>query len=251
MNQELNQNQQAQAESAQGEPIEKIGRDTFLPILNILTESPIFYASDDIVRFSSLRRHKSAFEKFFSRFFGWRLYVDSKMARLIRDGSHNPALKAAHRRAFNLTSRLECILFMILLEFYEHECEEQSFSYDDASNIRFTFGSYFDFVRKVFADRMTEQRVSERELDAEARALLRKLEQYRLISIVERGTGQEKGAAAELLIEALPGLSCYESKNLAESVIARVYGADSSDFEDASADEQSSQPDASGAGEAL
>lgn len=238
MNHELTDNEQTQ-----GEQIEKIGRDTFLPILNILTESPVFYASDDKVRFSSLRRHKSAFEKFFSRFFGWRLYVDSKMARLIRDTSHNPALKTAHRRAFNLTSRLECILFMILLEFYEHECEEQGFSYDDAENIRFTFGSYFDFVRKVFADRMTEQRVSERELDAEARALLRKLEQYRLISIVERGTAQENGAAAELLIEALPGLSCYESKNLAESVIARVYGTDSSDFEDTATGEPAVSPD--------
>ena len=218
-------------DSSENEQIEKIGRETFMPILNILTENPFFYASDDQVRFNSLRRHKSAFEKFFSRFFGWRLYVDSKMARLIRDRNFNPALKTLHRKAFNLTSRVECILFMILLEFYEHECEEQSAHYDDADNIRFYFGSYFDFVRKVFAERRLEHRLNERELDVEARGLLRKLEYYRLVSVVERD-GQLPGKTSELEIEVLPGLNCYESKNLAAQVIEKVYGTDEPEFED-------------------
>ncbi len=218
-------------DTSENEQIEKIGRETFMPILNILTENPFFYASDDPVRFNSLRRHKSAFEKFFTRFFGWRLYVDSKMARLIRDRSFNPALKTVHKKAFNLTSRCECILFMILLEFYEHECEEQSADYDDAENIRFSFGSYFDFVRKVFADRNLEQRFNERELDIEARGLLRKLEYYRLVSVVERD-GQLAGKTSELEIEVLPGLNCYESKNLAAQVIDKVYGADEPEFAD-------------------
>ncbi|NCB40659.1 MAG: DUF2398 family protein [Erysipelotrichia bacterium] len=222
-------------ETGDNEQIEKIGRETFMPILNILTENPFFYASDDPVRFNSLRRHKSAFEKFFKRFFDWRLYVDSKMARLIRDRSFNPSLKSAHKRVFNLTGRVECILFMILLEFYEHECEEQSLSYDDADNIRFAFGSYFDFVRKVFVDRNIEQRLTERELDVEARNLLRKLEQYRLISVVERD-GQFAGGADELLIEALPGLNCYESRNLAARVIDKTFGAEDQEFEDTTAE---------------
>ncbi|GAB1352311.1 hypothetical protein MASR1M12_10420 [Erysipelotrichia bacterium] len=217
-------------DSSENEQIEKIGRETFMPILNILTENPFFYASDDQVRFNSLRRHKRL-RKFFSRFFGWRLYVDSKMARLIRDRSFNPALKTVHRKAFNLTSRVECILFMILLEFYEHECEEQSANYDDADNIRFYFGSYFDFVRKVFAERKLEHRLNERELDVEARGLLRKLEYYRLVSVVERD-GQLPGKTSELEIEVLPGLNCYESKNLAAQVIEKVYGTDEPEFED-------------------
>lgn len=218
-------------DSSENEQIEKIGRETFMPILNILTENPFFYASDDQVRFNSLRRHKSAFEKFFSRFFGWRLYVDSKMARLIRDRSFNPALKTVHRKAFNLTSRVECILFMVLLEFYEHECEEQNANYDDSYNIKFFFGSYFDFVRKVFAERKLEHRLNDRELDVEARGLLRKLEYYRLVSVVERD-GQLPGKTSELEIEVLPGLNCYESKNLAAQVIEKVYGTDEPEFED-------------------
>ncbi len=218
-------------DTSENEQIDKIGRDTFMPILNILTENPFFYAADDPVRFNSLRRHKSAFEKFFSRFFGWRLYLDSKMARLIRDRAFNPALKTVHKKAFNLTTRIECILFMILLEFYEHECEEQGGNYDDADNIRFAFGSYFDFVRKIFADRNLEQRLSERELDIEARGLLRKLEQYRLISVVER-EARLTGGMSELLIEALPGLNCYESKNLAAQVIEKVFGVEEAEFED-------------------
>lgn len=214
------------------EQIERIGRGTYLTILNILTESPIFYATDDPVRFSSLRRHKSAFEKFFSKFFGWRLYVDMKMARLIRDKSYNPAVKNSQRRYFNLTSRLECILFMILLEFYEHECEEQNFSYEETENLKFTFGSYFDFARKALSTQLGELVVSEKDLDSESRNLLRKLEQFRLLKVIEQGENKAADGFVELLIEALPGLGCYESKNMSATIIAKAYGSDMAEFED-------------------
>ncbi|HAE37128.1 MAG TPA: hypothetical protein DCG57_00640 [Candidatus Riflebacteria bacterium] len=222
MTEELNENEQ----------IEKIGRETYQSILNILTESPFFYVDDDPVRFTSLRRHKSAFEKFFSKFFGWRLYVDAKMARLIRDKSYNDAVKPSQQRYFNLTSRIECILFLVLLEFYEHECDEQSFSYEESQNLRFNYGSYYDFCRKTLETQLGERAPSEKALDQDSRALLRKLEHYRLLRVVETAQNAESDRGPELLIEILPGLNCYEGAKMAESIIRKSYGADSGEFDE-------------------
>jgi predicted enzyme related to lactoylglutathione lyase len=47
-------------------------------VLNILTESPFFYADDDPVRFNVLRRNEPAFKKFFEKYFGWRLMSTAK-----------------------------------------------------------------------------------------------------------------------------------------------------------------------------
>lgn len=212
------------------EQLDKIGRDTYQAILNILTESPFFYADDDPPRFTSLRRHKSAFERFFEKYFGWRLYVDAKMARLIRDKNFNEALRPGHQRYFNLTSRLECVLFLILLEFYEHEGDQQNFSYEESQNLRFTYGSYYGFCRMKLDGQLGECAPSDRILDQETRALLRKLEMYRLLRVIE--TGQETSAerGPELLIEALPGLNCYEGAKMADSIIRKSYGADSAEF---------------------
>ncbi|PKL39283.1 MAG: hypothetical protein CVV41_21770 [Candidatus Riflebacteria bacterium HGW-Riflebacteria-1] len=215
------------------EQIEKIGRDTYQAIINILTESPFFYADDDPPRFTSLRRHKSAFERFFSKFFGWRLYVDAKMARLIRDRNFNEALRPSHQRYFNLTSRLECVLFLVLLEFYEHEGDQQNFSYEESQNLRFTYGSYYGFCRMKLDAQLGEGAPSDRILDQETRALLSKLETYRLLRIIETGQDNSAECGPELLIEALPGLSCYEGAKMADSIIRKSFGVDKDDFADA------------------
>lgn len=223
----------------ENEQIEKIGRDTYQAILNILTESPFFYADDDPPRFSSLRRHKSAFEKFFDKFFGWRLYIDAKMARLIRDKNFNDALRSAHQRYFNLTSRLECVLFLVLLEFYEHESDVQDFSYEESQNLRFTYGSYHGFCRMKLDAQLGESAPSDKILDQETRSLLRKLETYRLLRIIETAQEASSDSGPELLIEALPGLNCYEGAKMADSIIRKSFGADSAEFIDSNGGETS------------
>jgi hypothetical protein len=206
-------------------PIEKINSETSLAILNILTESPFFYASDDPVRFNSLRRNRSAFDRFFKKFFGWRLYVDAKLARLIKDKTFNPAIKPSQQQLFNLTTRLQCICFLVLLEFYEHQCAEQDIGPEDPENLRFTFSSYFDYAKKTLSEQLQSLQVRENELDQETRSLLSKLCHYRMLRVIEKaGDDSQTG---ELLIEALPGLNCYEGGQMAESVIKKSFGDDS------------------------
>lgn len=217
-----------------------LGKDTYQSILNILTESPFFYAQDDPVAFSSLRRNKKAFEEFFNKYFGWRLYVDSRMARLVKDKSHNKSLNSAQKSFFNLTTRIECILFMFLLEFYEHQCHEQQFSYDDHQNLRFRYGDYFAFARKTLLDQLEKNAPSEKEVDIQARNLFKKLEQYRLIEIVEVQK-IEGSTSDELLIEALPGLNCYEGGKIMESVIKQSYQTQKEDYDLETENEESDE----------
>lgn len=206
-----------------------LAKENYQTILNILTESPFFYAQDNPSVFSSLRRNKKAFEDFFDKYFGWRLYVDSRMARLIKDKSYNPMLRPSQKNFFNLTTRMECVLFMLLLEFYEHQCQEQQYSYDDSDNLRFGFGDYFNFVRKNLADYLHEKAPAEKEVDVQARLLFRRLEQYRLLQVVETMKPDEDDRE-ELLIEVLPGLNCYEGGKMAEKVIKQSFLADAQDF---------------------
>ncbi|MFZ5953364.1 MAG: DUF2398 family protein [Candidatus Rifleibacteriota bacterium] len=210
--------------SGEGLPIEKINSETSTAILNILTESPFFYAEDDPVRFNSLRRNRSAFAAFFHKFFGWRLYVDARLARLIKDKTFNPAIKPSQQQLFNLTSRLQCICFLILLEFYEHQCAELDIGPDDPENLKFTFSSYFDYVKKTMSEQLHKLQVRESELDQETRSLLSKLCHYRMLRVVEKA--EDSGQAGELLIEALPGLNCYEGARMAESIISKSFGDD-------------------------
>lgn len=46
------------------DPIERIGRANFQAVLNLLTESPFFYADDDPMKFGCLRRRESKFRDF-------------------------------------------------------------------------------------------------------------------------------------------------------------------------------------------
>lgn len=211
------------SEKPEQDSLDKISQSTRQAILNILTESPFFYAGDDPMRFTSLRRNETAFRKFFEKYFGWRLYVDAKMARLIKDQNFNPALKPLHRVSFRLTTRNECLLFLMLLEFYEHECNEQGYSYDDLEPLRFTYADFLSFARRSCNEHLADKSPSDRELDAIARQLLRKLQQYRLLRVTEVEEKAADGDNQNMLIEALPGLNCYEGRKMAEAVVKTVF----------------------------
>lgn len=205
-------------ETSQSDTIDKIGREKFQAILNILTESPFFYAADDPVRFNFLRRHEAAFKKFFEKYFGWRLYVDSKMARLIKDRDFNPALRSVHRDTFRLSGRNECLLFLVLLEYYEHECAEQGYSNDEDESLNFTYADFLAFTRRILADQYVDQIPADREIDSSARQLLKKLQHFRLLKVVDVADIDGNESDGNMLIGVLPGLNCYEGRKLAEAL---------------------------------
>lgn len=205
-------------ENLQPDSIDKIGRDKFQAVLNILTESPFFYADDDPVRFNILRRNEAAFKKFFEKYFDWRLYVDSKMARLIKDRNYNPALRSVHRDTFRLTGRNECLLFLILLEFYEHECNDQNYSSEDDEPLRFTYADFFAFTRRILTEQVPDKVPADREIDAAARQLLKKLQHFRLLTVIAVSETANEQSDKNMLIEVLPGLNCYEGRKMSEAL---------------------------------
>src|SRR5437870_9095072 len=80
----------------------KIGTERAQRVLNVLLESPFFYRDDDIDLFGLLRRRQALFQEFFEVFFGWELYVDPQMARLIKPKTFNPQLKPRQRHVFRI-----------------------------------------------------------------------------------------------------------------------------------------------------
>ncbi|NCB39245.1 MAG: DUF2398 family protein [Erysipelotrichia bacterium] len=215
---EISERTEDNFEPSQPDTIDKIGREKFQAVLNILTESSFFYAGDDPVRFNVLRRNEASFKKFFEKYFGWRLYVDSKMARLIKDRNYNPALRSAHRDTFRLTGRNECLLFLILLEYYEHECGEQRYSNDEDETLKFHYDEYLKFTRRILADQNVDQLPSDRDIDMAVRQLLKKLQHFRLLTVVEVSENAGNESDRDMLIEVLPGLNCYEGRKMAEAI---------------------------------
>jgi len=211
------------SERDERDPIERIGRANFQAVLNILTESPFFYADDDPMKFGCLRRHESRFREFFEKYFGWRLYVDPKMARLIKDQNFNQALRSAQRNHFRLNSRNECLLFLVLLEFYEHECTAQSYSYDDLKPLNFTYAGFLGFARTSLEEHLGASAPDAKEVDVSARQLLKKLQQYRLVRVAEVEEQNNESGFRDMLVEVLPGLNCYEGRKMAESIVDREF----------------------------
>ena len=92
-------------------------------LLNILMETPYFYRSDNEELFFFLRRHRNEFAAFFDTYYGWSLFMDAKCARVYKPKWYNEAVTEANRDAFDFRRRDECLGFMILLEFFEHQLE--------------------------------------------------------------------------------------------------------------------------------
>lgn len=100
-------------------------------VLNILLESPYFCAYDDRDLFFFLRRHRREFADSFTAYYGWSLLIDAKCARVYKPEWYNTAITPTSRTMFNFTKRDECLAFMMLLEFYEHQLEENGMTADD------------------------------------------------------------------------------------------------------------------------
>ncbi len=190
--------------------------------LNVLTEAPYFYRDDQEETFFFIRRHKQELERFFEQYFGWSLVVDDKCARVHKQKWHNPAIPESQRDVFGFRRRDECLAFMMLLEFFEHQMDQNSMTVEDRDNLRFRLGDLLAFLTRRFAElypeaaeeRYTEERVRKDIL----RAIMPVLERYRFLRKVPPPKDMGQVAEAEIIYEALPALYHYNSRRLFQSV---------------------------------
>lgn len=205
--------------------------DRVSAVLNILVESPYFYRSDNEELFAFLLRNSREFAEFFRAFYDWELIHDGKCARVFKRRWYNEAISEGKRHWFRLTKRDECLAFMLLLEFFEHELEAQNLSVEDPDNLRFRLG---DLLRH------THQRLQELYPDqADAytmdgvrkvlRDVLPQLERFRLIEEVKPEAG-DRPDADQRIYEALPALYHYNATRLSYPVLpAMVEDEEASD----------------------
>jgi hypothetical protein len=241
----------------------KVGVENARRILNILLESPFFYPDDDRVLFGVLRRNIPTFELFFEECFGWELYVDDVLARLVKPKVFNPMLSPGQRHIFRVTGRQEYVLLMLLLEFQEDQAERQNIDLAKAHEVCFVLEDFVTFVFQRFRQELKDDSPSEEKILEWARLLFGKLEHHRFIALREKaGKVKDEGPAAgftregtcDVLYALLPGLRCYRPEALdgaeLRQLLAAVPSAESSeraitDTQEATdADEASSEVDA-------
>ncbi len=190
--------------------------DKVRAVLNILIESPCFYATDRHEIFYFLRRHRREFTDFFEKMYGWQLLMDSKCARVYKGEWHNPAITPANRAMFNFSRRDECLAFMMLLEFFEQQLEENGMTVEDRQNLRFHFGDLLNHTHRRFLELFPAEaeRYSEEYVRAKAvKPIMPQLEKYRFLKRIKP---PEKlvASAKEVIYEALPALYHYNSTAL-------------------------------------
>jgi len=189
-------------------------------VCNLLIESPYFYRDDNEVAFNFLRRHRSEFAAFFDGFFGWILVIDGKCARVYKEKWYNGSITESMRDMFNFTRRDECIAFMLILEFFEHQLDENDMTVDDRENLHFRFGDLLEFCTRRFGElwegareRYTPEYVRARIL----RHVFPTLERYRFLRKVPPPPGER--ITEELTIyEALPAIYHYNAGYLSRHV---------------------------------
>jgi len=202
--------------------------DRVRTVLNILLESPYFYRADDETAFNFLRRHRSEFTRFFEDHFGWSLVLDGKCARVYKERWYNREITESNRDVFNFSRRDECIGFMILLEFFEHQLEDNGMTVEDKDNLRFRFGDLLEFATRRFRDVFPGDGKYEAEyVRAKVlRQIMPVLERYRFLRRIQP-PADEQVAEEQILFEGLPALyhynSAYLGKNL-ESIRALASG---------------------------
>ena len=211
---------------------EKLSGPRVQAVLNLLVEAPFFYRHDDPEAFAYLRRHRAEFERFFAELFGWELLVDAATARVYKERWHNRALRPSQRDAFDPSRRLDCLGFLLTLEYYERLLEADNRGPADEPPPRFAFGELFDHARARLAA-LAPGRLDDEAVRRMLRQLMPMLERYRFVREVPRDAG-EAVDDDRVLYEALPGLYHYDARRLAPGAVARALGGDdASDARDA------------------
>lgn len=202
------------------ELLEKSG-DRVKAVLNILVESPYFYRTDNEELFFFLRRHRQEFAAFYDSFYGWTLLLDSKCARVYKPRWYNDAITEANRDLFGFRRRDECLGFMILLEFFEQQLEENAMTVEDNDELRFRFGDLLVYahqrLQELFPDPAGD-RYSEEHVRAHVlRPIIPVLIKYRFLSRVPPPAGI-RPSEVETIFEALPALYHYNAGRLGQSI---------------------------------
>lgn len=202
-------------------------------ILNILLEAPYFYRDDDLGLFLFLSKYKRAFAGFFKKFYGWEIIVEPKCARLYKPAWYNEKVTETNWDMFNFTRRDECVAFLLLLEFFERQLQEQAVSTEDKENLRFRFGSFLEFAcfrfREVFPERTAFY--TDEQVRKTVRTIMPVLHKYRFLR--EIPCGDEDVKDDDTIYECLPAMWLYKGERLARPVVADEAEANGSALEGA------------------
>ncbi len=194
--------------------------DRVQKVLNIMIESPYFYAQDDHDAFLFLRRHRADFVEFFKQFYGWSLLIDSKCARVYKGEWHNTAITPANRSLFNFSKRDECLAFMMLLEFFEQQLEENGMTVADKQNLRFHFGDLLEYSHKRFIEIFPDKHEAysqDKVRDKIWKTVMPELEKHRFITKI-RPPEDLQTVSTDLIYEAMPALYHYNSTALSRTI---------------------------------
>jgi len=192
-------------------------------VLNILVESPYFYRDDHEEAFFFLRRYRAEFAAFYEQYYGWRLVMDEKCARVFKGTWYNEAITEPYRDAFGFRHRDDCIAFMVLLEFFESQLDENALTVEDPENLRFRFGDLLVFTHRRFRELFTGEAAGRYTEEYVRSAILRRmlpvLERYRLLVRVPPPADLAV-METDTIYEAMPALYHYNSARLSQSVLA-------------------------------
>jgi hypothetical protein len=197
-------------------------------IVNILTEAPFFYRTDDVDLFAYLRNHQDDFEQFLTHYCGWELYVDRRVARVVKPREYNDALRPSQRDLFDLTRRDECVVYLLLIEYYEKLLRDLNLTYDDEGALRFLLADFVQYCIERFTEELGDERPDDRVVLDACRTMFPKLIRYRFIEQVEReDAGRDEqlpaGMREHVMYEFLPGIHCYRPDVLTFKEIIKLY----------------------------
>ncbi|HEB68251.1 MAG TPA: DUF2398 family protein [Desulfobulbus sp.] len=198
----------------------KRNSDRVQAVLNILLESPYFYAADNLNLFLFLRRYRREFTEFFKQFYSWTLLIDSKCARVYKADWYNRAITPKNRSLFQFTKRDECLAFMMLLEFFEQQLEENGMTVEDKHNLRFHFGDLLDYSYKRFQELFHEkqQQYTQEYVRAKIwKSVMPELEKYRFLTKIKPPEDLQ-ASEQELIYEAMPALYHYNGAALSRLI---------------------------------
>jgi hypothetical protein len=201
--------------------------DRVRAVLNILVETPYFYRDDHAEAFFFLRRHRAEFAAFYQEYYGWKLVMDEKCARVFKSQWYNEKVTEPYRDAFGFRHRDDCLAFMVLLEFFESQLDENALTVEDPENLRFRFGDLLVYthrrLRELFAGQTAGRYTEEFVRSTVLRRLLPILERYRLLARVPPPADLAV-METDTIYEALPALYHYNTARLSQSVLAETVG---------------------------
>ena len=201
--------------------------DRVRAVLNLLVEAPYFYRADQEDTFFFLRRHRAEFAAFYQDYYGWQLVMDDKCARVFKSRWYNDRITEPYRDVFGFRHRDDCVAFMVLLEFFEHQLDENALTVEDPENLRFRFGDLLVYTHRRFRELFTGETAGRYTEEFVRAAVLRRvlpiLERYRLLARVPPPADLAV-SESDTIYEAMPALYHYNASRLSQSVLAE--GAD-------------------------